>query len=443
MLHQMATMCISRWFCMMCVCIFSHQFLIGLSVYISVRLSSALIEQGLGSQDVNIYVLIYILLMVLPYLPGYFADYCKIRWESSALADFWSEKAGVYQTAPSAYKLGFYTAQVRDVYGRFTQFFQYGLSSLLNFSFSLAMIGIYIDGRFLLAILITIVLVFIVSRQTNQPMTRLSENESRQTSSLTHHLKEIHPNAISGNVINRQCWQNRVLKHIRRFCRARNTHAGFQSGVFLLSSLFSLLPTSGLIAWLILTPETSDAVLLAVVINLTRIYHLIGSINDVIEIVLSLPSVQGLLNTLREFDRVEAPSSSMRLSQIEVNHQSAAQFALSGIRQGRYRIRGKNGSGKTTFLRQLEREQDILYFNPARRVDWPWPADSGLSDGQYSRRCLEWLLTETDRPLALDEWDAFLDVTNREQFNQLIEAQSCRRVILEVRQTDSADMVVS
>ncbi|CAM3993864.1 hypothetical protein VA7868_03402 [Vibrio aerogenes CECT 7868] len=438
MLHQMAAMCRNRWFCIMCVCILAHQSFIGLSVYISVRLSSAVIEHGLGSQDVSFLVFIYIMLMVLPYLPGYFSGYCKTRWESFVLATFWADKAEIYQRSPSEHKLGFYTAQVRDVYGRFTQFAYYGLSSLLNFSLSLAMIGVFIDGRFLLAILMTLLLVFVVSRLTSGRMQTLSETESRETSSLTHHLKEIHPNAISGNVLNRRCWQNRALDQIFRFCSARNAHAGFQSCVFLLSSLFSLLPTSGLIVYLMLSADTSEAALLAVVINLTRIFHLIGSINDVIEIFLSLPSVRGLLNTLQEFGQADEPSPPVRLVQIEVNHQPAEAFDLSMLFQGRYRIRGKNGSGKTTFLRRLEKEQDILYFNPARRVDWPWQVDPGLSDGQYSRQCLDWLLTETDQPLALDEWDAFLDASNRNQVNQLIESQARQRVILEVRQMDSA-----
>lgn len=67
---------------------------------------------------------------------------------------------------------------------------------------------------------------------------------------------------------------------------------------------------------------------------------------------------------------------------------------------------------------------------------YPWEKDApiNLSDGQYSKHCVLWLLSNTDGPLLLDEWDAFLDIENCKELNKKIEEAAKSRLIIEVRQ---------
>ncbi|EPR4991977.1 hypothetical protein ACU6DI_000974 [Vibrio navarrensis] len=57
-----------------------------------------------------------------------------------------------------------------------------------------------------------------------------------------------------------------------------------------------------------------------------------------------------------------------------------------------------------------------------------------LSDGEYTKMCLEWLIDNTTETLLLDEWDAFFDKKNKMDIEKLIDSESRSRIILQLRQ---------
>ena len=110
---------------------------------------------------------------------------------------------------------------------------------------------------------------------------------------------------------------------------------------------------------------------------------------------------------------------------------------LQNYRKGYLSVIGSNGSGKTTYLKDYQRSSGALYFNPSYRVCWPWESElnkEDISDGEYTKKCLDWLLNHTQETLLLDEWDAFLDKKNKAEFEEKIESDSKTRLILQVRQ---------
>lgn len=101
------------------------------------------------------------------------------------------------------------------------------------------------------------------------------------------------------------------------------------------------------------------------------------------------------------------------------------------ISEGRYTITGKNGSGKSTFLKVLkEMMPDALLMTPETSF---LHLNSELSTGQLRIKEIENVLLSSPSVLLLDEWDANLDDENYRKINGLLELVSSRILIVEVR----------
>lgn len=103
----------------------------------------------------------------------------------------------------------------------------------------------------------------------------------------------------------------------------------------------------------------------------------------------------------------------------------------SEIKSGRFTVTGSNGSGKSTFLKVIKQSvPDALLLTPETRF---LAFDKALSTGQSSIREIEFALASLPSVLMLDEWDANLDEENCRRIDALLDAVSCRVIIIEVR----------
>ncbi|MFZ9520866.1 MAG: ABC transporter ATP-binding protein [Silvanigrellaceae bacterium] len=109
-------------------------------------------------------------------------------------------------------------------------------------------------------------------------------------------------------------------------------------------------------------------------------------------------------------------------------------FWAKKAQQGRFRIEGGNGTGKSTLLRSLKESlgRDAFYL-PAEHSALDFPVAGGLSSGQRARSILENLKISAPRVLLLDEWDANLDMHHRKLLDQFISQLSEKHLVLEVR----------
>jgi ABC-type cobalamin/Fe3+-siderophores transport system ATPase subunit len=103
------------------------------------------------------------------------------------------------------------------------------------------------------------------------------------------------------------------------------------------------------------------------------------------------------------------------------------------------RIRGDNGTGKSTLLAELKAalKGRAHYVPAADSMTWHFVqtagAADGFSSGQRQRELLEEILRETRSAVyLLDEWDANLDAANRAECNALIERLAMRARCVEV-----------
>lgn len=98
---------------------------------------------------------------------------------------------------------------------------------------------------------------------------------------------------------------------------------------------------------------------------------------------------------------------------------------------GRFRVTGKNGSGKSSFLKIIkDTVADALLMTPETHF---LEGTSALSTGQARIKEIENILSAPPPVLMLDEWDANLDDDNCRKMEQLLDDAAKQVVVIEVR----------
>lgn len=441
-LRNITSSFINKYAILSLLSILTHQSLIAFSVFASVKLINALGEESSTENTFSFWLVLYLLSMITPHIIACISDILKEKWVVNVCDIFWQSSRANYtkSTQPNnkSETLGVLTSQGKEIILEFINYISFGFSSFLNFSLSLIAILIFIDPRFIISITICILGTIIIKFLLSNKLEHLALSKSESGSKLTTLLSLTHDNMHHGSRASYSFFIEKSNDRIKKYLSKRMIERKFQSLVMLIVSLLSLLPTSFLVLFILLQEDVNADIKLAIVINLTRIYHLLNSATEVISIVISFSSYKGRLKILECFNINPIKTKYNYKNRIEIykNNKIVDIEKVTPNLLGRLSLTGKNGSGKSTFLKQFRDENDAIYFNPSFKVMYPWEKDApiNLSDGQYSKHCVLWLLSNTDGPLLLDEWDAFLDIENCKELNKKIEEAAKSRLIIEVRQ---------
>ncbi|MEX3773769.1 hypothetical protein [Pseudomonas sp. MYb118] len=191
------------------------------------------------------------------------------------------------------------------------------------------------------------------------------------------------------------------------------------------SSLFTLASMGALVAVLPRSLQVFGSVH-ALSIYLSQFYLVRAKLRNLEAFSSTLDDYNMSLTSLQAVSVCETDSTRIILPLALIQRLSSPE-----IGGGRYTVTGKNGSGKSTFLKLIKQGlPDALLMTPDAKFSGK---GEGLSTGQLRIQEVENALSSGAPILLLDEWDANLDEDNSNAIDSLLDKAAKQIIIVEVR----------
>lgn len=426
-----------------------HQAIIASSVFFLAQVVHSF-ERGAPSAT---WLLLYMGAMTLPFLPGCLSFVTMQWWENhvhqkitAALAESAHGKISFFRCPTT--RDTFESAISRNAFGAVGGYI--GLthdffSLLLNSVFSMAVIGFLLPQELLLGYAISFVLALVFIRLFNVPAQDQSTKLEELYSAYGGCLARAWDNAVTGNTHNYDAWRQDRINTGKSYYRQLIRLAALKQAGNVTIALASLLPTAYLVYSLAVSESTAPSVLAVIIVNLTRIFHILNSLGTLIYQMLEWATTKARLAYLLKVQDTlayppelpEAPAGKITLNGKPVADFKSAIGEVQNAGVGRYTIRGANGSGKSTLLLAMKNAyRESAYFLPTAAAGLNWRGRyHRCSTGQRMRGVLQEISNSTaqTRYLLLDEWDANLDDANKKELDGLLASLSQAFVVVEVR----------
>lgn len=429
------------------ILIFIHQAIIALS---AVFLTDA-IEDFQEGRDYTIGLVLYFCSMIFPYIPGYLSFVTLQRWIGKshveyieALVNFLRAGAGVYRDAEMRSLVESVAARssfmiINDVVSFVHRFTSFVLNSFLSF----LVIGLILPGDIFYGYLVSLALCTVLIILTRRFIEDAAAGAELSFLKYSSALGDMWPNVSLGNRMNRQAWQRQFNTVSAVYYENKITLEIKKQFISFLLSMFSVLPTVYLL-WLAVNGQASAPLIAVIIVNLTRIFHILSSLSALVSESLDWTAewarVKVLLGVFG-MSRGAAQEKGFVSDEITVNGSpmgDPGRFVDELVKKGtgRYTIRGGNGSGKSTVMLRLKKAigESAVYLPPGEPGLY-WSAEvAGTSTGQQVLQALREIVAQKDvTHLLLDEWDANLDKANIAIWSDVLERESETRVVVEVR----------
>ena len=425
-----------------------HQSIIASSSYFLTRL----IELFQQSGEYSHYLYLYLAAMLIPYLPGCLSFISLQRWINQAHRSF------IYGIAQTAYGLtekfrnSIVREQVESIVSRnsfitikeYLSFVHGFLGFVLNSVLSMLVLGLLLPGNLLVGYFLSVILcagfILLVNKAIS---TRSAETENRFIS-YSDSLSSIWENTTLGNKLNYSNWASESQDLGENYYKGSNHLQSLKQCGNLVLAAAALGPTIYLVLSAVEDNSAQPALVAAIIVNLTRVFHILNSLSSLVSQLLEWPSMNARLKVmfraenllLSDTDLPAKPLSEITFNGQPINDYESVVEALKHVQQGRFTIRGGNGSGKSTLLLVLKKffgESAIMLPAHHGRLVWR-NSNPNLSTGQRTLQQIREIVSGNDvKVLLFDEWDANLDHCNKEAINQLLNEITSKLVVIEIR----------
>ncbi|WP_338298423.1 ABC transporter ATP-binding protein [Pandoraea sputorum] len=430
------------------ILITAHQSIIAASSFFLTRLVGEFQEQ----RPFQGYLILYLAAMLIPYFPGCASFVALQSWINRAHREFVTRFArtaygftdahcdsGLRSVSESMIARNSFLA-IRD----YLTFIHGLVGFLLNSTLSIVVLGIMLPGNLLTGYFFTLSLCALLIVVMRTSVARKSSEMEKQFAYYGQILARVWANTTLGNRYHYENWSRATDTHATAYYGASTRLQWLKQAGNLSLALTALGPTIFLV-WNVVKNGHADAVLIAaVIVNLTRIFHILNSLSALVYQVLDLSSMNARIkmlfaaeqDLLAPRDSPKSPAGVMSMNGEPVRCFAEATRALIVAGTGRFTIRGENGAGKSTLLRFVKKSLgDRSLLLPAQQSDLVWRnAGDKVSTGQSMLMQLEEAVNIPDiDALLLDEWDANLDQSNRIAVDQMLSLLSETKLILEIR----------
>jgi len=431
-----------------------QQGMVALSTFTVASLSQSI----LVGDDYLKFVFLFIGLLSAAYIPttltNYFINKAKYLTYGDYVRQFSEKSFNVpslyFNRCESAEKSAYFTHEAWLLIEENYYFIVDIVSILLNVAFNVWVIAYFTTTDFLWGYLAALPLTFLCVIFSKNKINKQSDVFQRERTKMLNTLVSGWESILIGNTWNAQLWKSDFLE--KNQSSAKNEqHLSLNIDI---TSFFTLI-ISALPIWLILIQafrhSIGNPVALAVLVTtLPRQVLNIQYLSDIISLFVNLTDkYQRTKKMSQNLTLEDGGSGTISWGNIFLDSQNQPQISIyqlddlfqytDGFENGRYTIKGNNGTGKTTLLTHLKKwQQDQAFLLPSQtRMRFLHDdLEAQYSTGEKIKAILlelEVNLEEMNiRLLLLDEWNANLDTENREKLGMIIQRLSERVCVIEV-----------
>ncbi|ODI90265.1 hypothetical protein BFR91_17540 [Acinetobacter pittii] len=425
--------------------IVTHQLLIALSVYYLTEL----IQDYQNKADLKYNLLMYFFCMLIPYIPAFLSFVSLQRWINNTHHEFVSKLTN----GPFFFPMQFSNTALKDKFesiisrnsfitiSGYCTFAHDALSLLLNSIFSMLVIGFLLPPElvvgYVTSVVLSIIIIFVSHKKLDSTAVK-SELKFIDYSSV---LAKAWNNLTLKNRINFKVWNSNLEKESNEYYKSTMHLQILKQSINGLLAAAALLPTAYLIYQILFNGQENAVVIAAIIVNLTRIFNILSSLNSLLHLLIEFPVMNAHLKVLFSLSDFKdkkinmIPSGEITINGQPITNYNEAVSMINSGSNGRFTLRGGNGSGKTTllyYLKDIFGEEAILM--PADHGQLMWGINgTNWSTGQLAITTINQLKHQQENILMLDEWDANLDSQNKLEINKLLDNISERKIVIEVR----------
>lgn len=413
------------------------------------------------------YLYLYLATLILPYIPGCFANIFKTSWKQEAQRSFiksfvasnrnhiveWSNK-GIREE-----KLSILATEGPNALHTFIDYL-YDLSGyILSVFFNIFALSIVVEPLFAVAYSISISTVLLVMQIKRRVQRRLTKKALTARIDLYQSLLAAWDNVLLGNSYNFKLWEERTMQRLNR-CLQRNVNLErFDQVLAIVICLLTSIPSLVVVLYYAFTNQHDQAALNALLVTLPILFFILSYTYNTLSLIfrwtMHRSKLVSIYRAIRPVDdsylimekKVKWPKILMTNALSAIASQdhisvpgpqavTSYQDVLEQTKQsGRLTLRGENGAGKSTLLMLVKKAlSDRAFFLPTQNQLSFLSETNKYSTGESLKNRLTEILEKVDVDvLLLDEWDANLDKENQEKLSAIIDAVAEKKCVIEVR----------
>lgn len=431
-----------------------QQLIVAASTYFIVEAIRAVTANNL---DLGLkYIVAFVASLVLVYIPNAISMIYLEKWRLSSTESFirsfikYNKGQTSFEHARNKVKVeSWLTHESFTVFENVTALLYQMLSTFMNSVFNIIVIAIALDTRILgfyfLAGAVLVASNYIFRSIISEASLAVQSNRNELTASMLSAWQNI----FVGNLYNFNNWNQKFSSKINNAKTAAvhyNLIKSIISSGTVCLALFIVAAGNGIHLW---SHRTSLPAIAALFITLPRQLQIIQSIFAFFNLVISWNGSLKQLTSLGAIvQRDNAKSDSKKFVQFHhiefINDDRSVMFndfetltnQMKGMQKGRWTLRGRNGTGKSTLLALLkENFGEKGFLLPTNYEDLCFSSDFlNHSDGNRLAAVFN-MISQLDniRYIIFDEWDANLDGQNLAQINEAINKLAEHKVVLESR----------
>jgi hypothetical protein len=374
--------------------------------------------------------------LTLVYFPVSMQKYLQDKWvlalQKKYLAQFRRSYQGridlVGNSTAENEKFGFMQREAFHVIDQVTFYWTDLLTTSLNVLLNIAVIGAALDSSFFGAYFASFVVYGILASLLAKYLGQWSvENQNARVAHASV-LGKIWTTLLIGNTTNTQQLYNTENRCFNDLSSIVLRNRRKMESVQLFTTLMTMIPVIGLLVYLMVQGLQNPILLVPLIATLHRQIQIIQHIEVIGSLGLHYHSmtaiVTGFLTSLQTPEKQE------------LRQRMKSDLIRFQAKNGRTLVTGPNGAGKSTWLKMMKEELgDNAVYLPAKMDIY----FSGISDEMSSGQRTIAILKSIDagnhkgKVFLLDEWDANLDVENRELLNQVVQKIAKNNLVYEVR----------